>query len=119
MGRRPANELAYLARTANAHLKRAEQLGKSLDERMAKKKEAAPDWIPDDEWRRDFAAVTTVIQHSGNSLVRALEGNKKGLDGMSEAQLEAQFNAEMVKSAQTLTDEQWAAMQAARAKAGK
>lgn len=117
MGRRPKNELVYLARTARAQLVRAESLGKSLDLRMKTKKEAADDWIPDEDWRRDFASVTQTIQHAGNSLVRALEGNKKDMGGLTDEQLEAQFNAELMQSAGTLTDEQWQRMVEARAKA--
>ena len=116
MGRRPRNELIYLARAARAQLIRAEKLGKSLDIRLKDKQKAADDFIPDEDWRRDFAAVTTTLQHAGNSLVRALESNKKDLSGLSEAQLEAQLNAEIVNSANHLTNEQWQAMVDARAK---
>lgn len=119
MGRRPKNELANLARTARAQLMRAETLGKSLDARMRLKRDLSPEWSPDEDWRRDFASVTTTIQHAGNSLVRALEGNKKNLGGLSEEQLVAQLNAEIVAAAGTLTDEQWQQMQDARAKARK
>lgn len=119
MGRAKKNELANLARTARAHLARAEDLGKSLDERIKVKKEASEMWTPDEEWRRDFNNVTTTIQHAGNSLVRALEGNKKNLSGMTEAQLEAQFQSEIIRAAQTLSEEDWQTMCAARAKAGK
>lgn len=117
MGRRPKNELADLARTARAHLQRAKALGSSLDVRVVQKKTAADGWIPDEEWRKDFASVTNAIQHCGNSLVRALEGNKKDLGGMSEEQLQAQFNAEIVGAAASLSDEQWQRMVDARAKA--
>ena len=117
MGRTPKNELAALAKASRAQLVRAEQLGKSLDERMKAKREVAADWTPDEDFRRDFAAITNTLQHAGNSLIRALEGNKKNLGGLTEDQLTAQFNAEIINSAQTLTDEQWTQMQAARAKA--
>lgn len=117
MGRRAKNELANLARTARGHLARAEALGRSLDERLKVKKEASEMWTPDEDWRRDFASVTQTIQHAGNSLVRALEGNKKNLGGLTEAQLEAQFNAEIAQSATSLTDEQWQRMVDARTKA--
>lgn len=119
MGRRPKNELAALARAARAHLARADVLGRSLDARMRIKKEASPEWTPDEDFRRDFAAITTTLQHAGNALRGALDDNKKSLGGMSEDQLQAQFNAEIVNSAQTLTDEQWARMCEARAKANK
>jgi hypothetical protein len=119
MGRKPKNEYAALARIAKAHIKRAEALGKSLDERMKLKKEASEMWTPDEDWRRDYAAVTTAIQHATNSLVRALDSNKKNLGGLSEEQLQAQFNAEVVMAATSLTDDQWARMCEARAKAGK
>ena len=108
--------MADLARIAREQIKRAELLGKSLDARLRAKMQAAPDWIPDEDFRRDFQAINTVIQHSGNSLVRALESNKKNLAGATEAQLEAQFNAEIVRAAETMTDEQWQAMCAARSK---
>jgi uncharacterized membrane-anchored protein YjiN (DUF445 family) len=117
MGRRAKNELANLARTARAHLSRAEALGRSLDERLKVKKEASEMWTPDEDWRRDFGSVTQTIQHAGNSLVRALEGNKKNLGGLTVEQLEAQFNAEIVQAAPSLTDEQWQRMVDARAKA--
>jgi hypothetical protein len=117
MGRTPKNELADLARAARAQLALAKALNASLANRMKAKQEVAPDWIPDEDWRRDFASVTNTLQHAGNSLVRALEGNKKNLGGLTEDQLEAQFNAEIVNSAQSLTPEQWDRMCAARAKA--
>lgn len=79
----------------------------------------APNWTPDEDWRRDFASVTQTLQHAGTAMQRALESNKKDKDGLSEEQLEAQLREELVKSAQTLDDEEWALMCAARAKAGK
>lgn len=117
MGRTPKNELQALAKASRQQLLRAEQLGKSLDQRMKLKREASEEWTPDEDFRRDFAAITNTLQHAGNSLIRALEGNKKNLGGMSEEQLTAQFNAELVTSAQSLTDEQWSKMNEARAKA--
>lgn len=106
MGRRPKNELAALAGAARAQLRRAEALGRSLDLRMKVKKEASDEWTPDEDFRRDFASITNTLQHAGNSLIRALEGNKSHLGGLSDAQLEAQFNEEMVRAAGTMTDEQ-------------
>lgn len=117
MGRRPKNELANLARTARDQLRRAESLGKSLDARAKLKRAASDEWTPDEDWRRDFAAVTQTIQHAGNSLVRSLEGNKKSLSGLTEEQLLAQFNAELVAAAPQLTDEQFQRICEARAKA--
>jgi hypothetical protein len=108
-----------LARAARAQLVRAEKLGVSLDVRMKEKQEGHDGWIPDEDWRRDFGAVTTTLQHAGNSLVRALEGNKKDLGGQTEQQLDAQFQAELVQAAPALTDEQWEKMAAARAKMKK
>lgn len=119
MGRQPKNELGALARASRAQIARATELGKSLDVRMKMKREAAPDWTPDEDFRRDFAAITNTLQHAGNAMTRALESNKKDKDGLSEEQLQAQFNAEIIRSAQTMTDEEWAAMCAARAKAGR
>lgn len=116
MGRRPANELVYLARAARQQLVRAEALGKSLDIRLKAKRDLHPEWVPDEDWRRDFASVTQALKQAGDSLIRALEGNKKDMGGLTEAQLEAQFNAEIVQSATQLTDEQWAKMCEARAK---
>lgn len=116
MGRRVADPLVYLARAARQQLVRAETLGKSLDVRLKAKKELAADFIPDEDWRRDFASVTQALKQAGDSLIRALEGNKKDLGGLTEAQLTAQFNAEIVQAAQTLTDEQWAKMCESRAK---
>jgi hypothetical protein len=119
MGRQPKNEYASLARIARAHIKRAELLGKSLDARATLKREVSDMWTPDEDWRRDFASVTTSIQHATNSLVRSLESNKKNLGSLTEAQLEAQFNAEIVSAATSLTDDQWARMVDARRKAGR
>lgn len=116
MVRKLKNELVSLARTSRQHLRRAEALGKSLDQRLADKQAVAPDWIPDEDWRRDFAAVTTVIQHSGNSLMRALEGNKKDVGNLSNEQLDAQFQAEVVASAVKMSDDDWERMVRARAK---
>lgn len=119
MGRRPKNELAELARTARQQLKRAEDLGKSLDSRLKIMKAGSENWTLNEDFRRDFAAITMTIQHAGNSLVRAIEGNKKNLGGLTDAQLEAQLNSELVKAATTLTDEQWSMMVAIRAKRGQ
>lgn len=116
MGRRPKNELANLARAAQAQLKRATDLGKSLDARMKKKQSASDEFTLDEDYRRDFAAVTTALQHAGKSLIAALESNKKDLGGMSEAQLAAQFSSEVVMMAPNISDEDWDAMVAARAK---
>lgn len=119
MGRRPKNELGALARAAKAQIARATELGKSVDARMRIKKEASEQWTPDEDFRRDFTAITNTLQHAGNAMTRALEGNKKNTDGLTEAQLEAQFNAEIIRSAQTMTDAEWALMVEARAKAGR
>jgi hypothetical protein len=119
MGRRAKNELGALARAARAQIARATELGKSIDARMKLKMAASPEWTPDEDFRRDFAAITNTLQHAGNAMTRALEGNKKNTDGLSEAQLEAQFAAEIVRSAQSMTDEEWATMCEARAKAGR
>lgn len=119
MGRQPRNELGALARASRAQIARATELGKSLDARIKLKKEASEMWTPTEDDRRDFAAITNTLQHAGNAMTRALEGNKKNTDGLSEAQLEAQFSAELVRSAQTMTDEEWSTMCAARAKAGR
>lgn len=119
MGRRPKNELSALARAARDQIKRAEALGKSLDARIAMKREVSPEWSPTEDDRRDFAAITNTLQHAGNAMIRGLEANKKDLGGLTEEQLTAQFNAEIVNSAQTMTDEEWARMCEARKKAGK
>jgi hypothetical protein len=119
MGRTPKNDYSGLARIARAHIKRADALGKSLDERMKVKREASDMWTPDEDWRRDYAAVTTAIQHATNSLVRALEGNKKDLGGLTEAQLAAQFQAEIVMAASTMSEEDWQRMCDTRAKVGR
>ncbi len=116
MGRTPKNELAHLARTARAQIKRAEEIGKSLDIRLKAKKLASDEFTLDEDTRRDFAMVTAALQHAGNAYVRATEANKTMLGGLTEPQLEAQFNAELVRAATALTDEQWDAMCRARAK---
>lgn len=119
MPRRPKNELAGLARAAKSQIGRAEALGKSLDTRLKMKREVSPEWTPDEDFRRDFAAITNTLQHAGNAMIRGLEANKKDLGGLTEEQLEAQFNAELVAAAASLTDDQWARMKEARAKAGR
>lgn len=113
---RVKNDLAHLARTAQAQIKRAELLGKSLDQRLKNAHAASDTFTLDEDIRRDFAMVTTALQHAGNAYVRATEANKAALGGLTDAQLEAQFNAEIVKAATTLTDEQWESMSRARAK---
>jgi len=119
MGRHPkdGSDLLALARAARAQLRRSESLGKSLDLRLKMKREAADNFTLDEDDRRDFAAITHALQHAGNSLARALEGNKKDLGSVSEDQLQAQFNAEIINSAQSMSDEDWNKMLEARAKA--
>ncbi len=117
MGRTPRNPWAALAQAAQAQLTRAKALGKSLDSRVKKKLAASEEWTLDEDFRRDFAAVTAALQHAGNSLARALEGGAKALGGMTDAQLEAQFDVEIVRSAISLSDEDWQVMCDARAKA--
>ncbi len=117
VGRKAKNPLAALANAARDQLKRAEALGKSLDVRMKTKQTASDAFTLDEDFRRDFAAVTAALQHAGKSLVTALDSNKKDLAGLSEAQLDAQFAVEIVKAATTLSDEDWDRMCAARAKA--
>ena len=117
MGRRPKNELAALARAAKAQIARAEALGKSLDNRIKLKKSVSPEWSPTEDDRRDFAAITNTLQLAGNAMIRGLEANKKDLGGLTEEQLQAQFNAELVNSAQTMSDEEWNRMVEARMKA--
>lgn len=119
MGRRPKNELSGLARAAKAQLVRAEALGKSLDARVKLKKNASEEWTPDEDFRRDFAAVTNTLQHAGNAMIRGLEANKKDLGGLTEEQLTAQFQAEIISMAQTVSDEDWNRMVEARRKAGR
>lgn len=116
MSRNPKNDLVTLARASRAQLVRAEKLGRSLDVRMKAKSNAADGWIPDEDWRRDFATVTVTIKDAGNSLTRALENNKKDMSGMTEDQLAAQFKAEMMRAVETFSDEDWAYLNAAQAK---
>ncbi len=116
MPKRPKNDLATLARAARQQLIRAERLGHSLDVRMKAKMTAADGWIPDEDWRRDFATVTTTLRDAGASLTKALENNKKDLGGMKTEQLEAQFKAEMMRSAETLSEEDWAYLNATQAR---
>ncbi len=83
------------------------------------KREASPEWSPTEDDRRDFAAITNTLQHAGNAMIRGLEANKKDLGGLTEEQLTAQFRAELIKSAQEMSDTEWQAMLDARAKAHK
>lgn len=119
MGRKPKNELAALARAAKAQIARAESLGKSLDARVKMKKDASEVWVPNEDDRRDFAAITNTLQHAGNAMIRGLEANKKDLGGLTEEQLTAQFQAEIISMAQTVSDEDWNKMVEARRKAGR
>lgn len=117
MGRRPKDEISTLAQTAREQLKRARALGKSLDVRLKKKQDASDEFTLDEDYRRDFAAVTAALQHAGNALTRAVEAQQKTNAGLTEVQLEAQFAAEIVKMAPKLTETQWASMCDAREKA--
>jgi hypothetical protein len=117
MGRPPKNEFSSLAKSANAQLRRAEMLGKSLDERLKAKRKAADEFTLNEDDRRDFQSITQTIRDCGVALVRALDANKKDLAGLSEDQLTVQFQAELVKAAQEISDDNWARMVAARAKA--
>jgi hypothetical protein len=119
MGRKPKNELAALSRAARAQIARAEALGKSLDARIKMKREVSAEWSPTEDDRRDFAAITNTLQHAGNAMIRGLEANKKDLGGLTEEQLQAQFNAELINSAQTMSEEEWNRLLAAREKAKK
>ena len=119
MGRRPKNELSALARAARAQVSRAEALGRSLDNRIKMKREASPEWTPNEDDRRDFAAITNTLQHAGNAMIRGLDANKKDLGGLTDEQLTAQFKAEIINSAQTMSDEDWQRMKEARLKAGR
>ncbi len=119
MGRKPKNELAALARAARAQVSRAEMIGKSLDSRMKIKKSASEEWVPNEDDRRDFAAITNTLQHAGNAMIRGLEANKKDLGGLTDEQLEAQLKAEMIRTAQTMSDDEWLLMVEARRKAGR
>lgn len=114
--RAPKNDLAGLARTARAQLRRAELLGQSLDERLKAARENHPGWQPDEEWRKDFNQVTQTIAQSGQALQRALEANEKKLAGMTVEQLEAQLRAELARIAPHLTAEEWAMLDNIRLK---
>ncbi len=61
--------------------------------------------------------VLNTLQHAGNAMIRGLEANKKDLGGLTEEQLTAQFRAELIKSAQEMSDEEWNRMCEARMKA--
>ena len=117
MGRKPKSGYTALARAARAQLALADSLNASLKQRMKIKREASDMWVPDEDWRRDFASVTNTLQHSGNALTRALAENKKDLGSMTDEQLQAQFQAELINAAQTLSDDDWNKMCAARMKA--
>lgn len=108
-----------LAAVARMQLAIAKELGDSLKTRMEIRKKTAPDWTPDEDWRRDFQSVTTTLQHAGQSLMRALEGQKKNLGTLTEEQLEAQFRSELIKAAHTISDEDWQRMCEARANRGQ
>ena len=119
MPRRPKNDLATLARASRGQLVRAEKLGHSLDVRLKAKMNAADGFTLDEDWRRDFAMVTSTIRDAGAALTKALENNKKDLSGCTTEQLEAQWKAEMLRSAEAFTDEDWARMDKVRAEKAK
>ena len=118
------NDLATLARASRKQLVRAEQLGSSLDQRreyaikrrvdMNGPGEEDLPWIPDEEWRKDFNNVNATIAQAGQSLIRALEGNKNNLGGVPTDQLEAQFKSEMIRAASNLSPEDWAILDKVR-----
>lgn len=116
MGRKPKNPFSALAESARAHLRRAQALGKSLDNRLKIKLQASPEWIPDDAYRQDFELVTRTLRDAGACLTKALEGNKKELGGLTEEQLLAQLKAEMTNIVRTLSQEEWQALVDARNK---
>jgi hypothetical protein len=116
MGRKPKNPYAALAEAARAHLRRANALGKSIDDRLEAKRKAAEDWVPDESFREDFEMVTRTLRDAGACLGKALEGEKKALGGMTEEQLLAQLKAEMLVIVRTLTDAEWQALVDARNK---
>lgn len=119
MGRRPQNEFAALAASANDQLRRAKMLGRSLDARIKLKREAAAEFTLTEDDRRDFQSITQTIRDCGAALVRALDANKKDLGGLSEDQLTAQYQAEIIKAAPEIPDADWQRMCEARAKAGR
>lgn len=119
MSRRPKNELASLARAARAQLDRATLLGRSLDLRLKAKVKAADEFTLDEDARRDFQSITHVIRDAGAALIKAVEGEKKNLGELTEAQLVAQFQTEIVSAASSMSDDDWEKMVAARAKAGR
>lgn len=114
--RKANNPLYALSALATKQLHLAQQLSKSLENRAKTKAEIAPDWTPDEDWRRDFQSVTTALQHAGQGLIRAQEGTKKNLGTLTEKQLEEQLVAELKRGAAAMTDEEWQAMADARAK---
>lgn len=119
MSRRPKNELAALATAARAQLNRATLLGRSLDLRLKAKVKAADEFTLDEDARRDFQSITHVIRDAGAALIKAVDGEKKNLGDLTEAQLEAQFRAEIVSAASSMSEDDWNKMCDARAKAGR
>lgn len=117
MPRRPKNELAALARASRTHLKRAELIGKSLDRRLKEKIDASDEFTLTEDDRRDFSAITDTLKHAGSAMMKALENNKRDLGEQTEAQLEAQFREEIIRTAQSMSDEDWQRMCEAREKA--
>src|SRR5262245_8518290 len=106
--------MAVLAQTARAHIQRAKILGKSLDERLKKKAEASDEFTVDEDYRRDFKMVTEALQHGGKMLENALDAEAKQNAGFTEAQLKAQFQAEVIQAATTMTESDWNLMKDAR-----
>lgn len=74
-------------------------------------------WSPDEDFRRDFASITTTLRDAGTALIRGKDAHKKDLGSLTDEQLQAQFQAELINAAQTLSDEDWNKMVAARMKA--
>ena len=119
MPRRPKNELASLARAARAQLDRATLLGRSLDLRLKAKVKAADEFTLDEDARRDFQSITHVIRDAGAALIKAVDGEKKNLGDLTEAQLEAQFRTEIVSAATSMSEEDWQKMCESRAKGNR
>lgn len=116
MSKRPATDFVRVAATAQLQLRRAEAIGKSLDVRMKQKRDVNPAWIPDEDFRRDMETVTRAVKECGIALERALEYTEKTLHGMTTDNLEAQFAAEILRSAQHIPDDMWQKMCDARSK---
>lgn len=114
--RQPAQDTRLVMRVAREHIKRAEREGKALDHRIGEKRAGDPGYQLDSDEAEQFRQISTVIVQAGAQLTRAAEHSMKVHEELSGDELDARWRAELIRLAPTLTDEDWAVLDAARGK---